>query len=369
MYHASVPDAVRRKSGAGSNTSGGAPGGEAQTPAFLIEVDASGVQELVKHLKRYKLRSRVEVWAFDADPVRQGSGGSAATTAQEEAKLEVLAIWDDDPTAPSPPEHDIQTDIGCSTDPRHARLGARLVVPVPRPHSSSTNSTSTTEANSTLQAYTAHRQRHGIPAGPSEIPPTSALIHEYNLDLLSAVDFRKGCYVGQELVIRTQHKGVVRKRVLPVRLYDASSGGAPQNLEVVGDGEEGGDGGNREREGLVETVERWVSEDGQPPDIIPRGRKGRPAGRWVAGTAGNVGLALCRVEMMTDLVVSSEGGGVRWSAGDEFVLRRRRKDGEEKKDAGEEKWVEGEGQKDEGEGEIGIKAFVPKWVRRGVRVR
>ena len=38
--------------------------------------------------------------------------------------------------------------------------------------------------------------------------------------LTKIVDFRKGCYVGQELTIRTYHTGVVRKRILPVQLYE-----------------------------------------------------------------------------------------------------------------------------------------------------
>lgn len=33
------------------------------------------------------------------------------------------------------------------------------------------------------------------------------------------VDFRKGCYVGQELTIRTYHTGVVRKRIVPIQIY------------------------------------------------------------------------------------------------------------------------------------------------------
>jgi len=41
---------------------------------------------------------------------------------------------------------------------------------------------------------------------------------ESNLDVMGALDFRKGCYVGQELTVRTYHTGVVRKRILPVLL-------------------------------------------------------------------------------------------------------------------------------------------------------
>jgi len=47
---------------------------------------------------------------------------------------------------------------------------------------------------------------------------------ESNLDLMGAIDFRKGCYVGQELTVRTYHTGLVRKRILPVLLETPSSG-------------------------------------------------------------------------------------------------------------------------------------------------
>lgn len=41
---------------------------------------------------------------------------------------------------------------------------------------------------------------------------------EYNLDALNGVSYSKGCYVGQELVARTHHRGVIRKRLMPVSL-------------------------------------------------------------------------------------------------------------------------------------------------------
>ena len=57
-----------------------------------------------------------------------------------------------------------------------------------------------------------HRRRS------SRDPPLASLPLESNMDLLNGIDFRKGCYVGQELTIRTRHTGVVRKRILPVQI-------------------------------------------------------------------------------------------------------------------------------------------------------
>lgn len=67
--------------------------------------------------------------------------------------------------------------------------------------------------------YRTLRCINGIPEGYRELKWFSAIPHEYNLDLMGAISFNKGCYIGQELVSRVEHKGIVRKRVMPLRLY------------------------------------------------------------------------------------------------------------------------------------------------------
>lgn len=86
--------------------------------------------------------------------------------------------------------------------------------------------------------YTLHRILLGIPEGTQDIIPMQAFPMESNLDVMGAckylsfcprhflstalaVDFRKGCYVGQELTVRTYHTGVIRKRILPVELVSS----------------------------------------------------------------------------------------------------------------------------------------------------
>src|SRR5690606_34793175 len=154
-------------------------------------------------------------------------------------------------------------------------------------------------------AYTLRRYLHGVAEGQSELLHGQALPHESNLDLTGAVDFRKGCYVGQELTIRTEHRGVVRKRVLPCLLYPDhnegdSTSSTSSNLPDTG----------------VSSSSSSSSSDNfyslYRPEIAPGltaatvpveasigrvGRKGRSAGKWLRGI-GNVGLALCRLETM-----------------------------------------------------------------------
>lgn len=64
--------------------------------------------------------------------------------------------------------------------------------------------------------YHLHRLSFSIPENPSDFP---ALPLEANLELMNGVDYKKGCYVGQELTARTFFKGVVRKRGVGIRLF------------------------------------------------------------------------------------------------------------------------------------------------------
>ena len=62
--------------------------------------------------------------------------------------------------------------------------------------------------------YRSLRHLNGIAEGADEIEPESAIPLEVNMDRMNGIDFQKGCYLGQELVARTYHQGLVRKRLL-----------------------------------------------------------------------------------------------------------------------------------------------------------
>ncbi|KAG6817431.1 hypothetical protein H0H87_008599 [Tephrocybe sp. NHM501043] len=70
-----------------------------------------------------------------------------------------------------------------------------------------------------FDAYTLHRILTGVPEGREDLPAMQAFPMESNLDIMGGLDFRKGCYVGQELTVRTYHTGSVRKRILPVVIH------------------------------------------------------------------------------------------------------------------------------------------------------
>ena len=157
-------------------------------------------------------------------------------------------------------------------------------------------------------------------------------MQESNIDLMGGVDFRKGCYVGQELVIRTQHRGVVRKRILPVQLYSAEG----DKSAIAGVGHRG-----KSRPEYAPAEGDLAGRLRPGGDVVRTDAKGRSVGRWLGGV-GNVGLALCRLE----------GMGIVDMAGE-------RTKGEEE---GRRFGFKGEGEGGGEERGIGVRPFVPTWL-------
>lgn len=270
----------------------------------LIEVDANEAEGLAKHLKRHKLRSKVNIRLVEED------------------EWDIYATWG---TAINPLAEMQKQSVPESTahihlqDPRVAGFGNRILLPPKSARSSVEELEQLQEVD--LSTYTIRRYLHGIPEGQKEILRDSALPQESDIDLMNGIDFRKGCYVGQELTIRTHHTGVVRKRILPVQLYH-SGDLQPSNL----------------------TYDKSWSGNAPPTgaDFKKAEGKGRSAGKFLT-SIGNIGLGLCRLEMMTDVRLTAEGG--MYKEGDEFASKE----------------VEGEN--------IRIRAFVPDWIRSKLQVR
>lgn len=240
-----------------------------------IEVDETEKEALKKHLKRHKLRSKVKI--------------------EDVEDIHVRALWGIDPTALDAADAVLIIQDPRGPDGRLYRVLGRIQ-----------------DKNlSSVQDYQRMRYQYGIPEGPHEITRESALPMEYNIDLSSGIDFKKGCYVGQELTIRTKHTGVVRKRVLPVRL---GTGAVDKKVAEVDEREDshGDTPGTSVGGGAPEP-----GSDIKQLDQQGQAKKGRAVGKYIAGI-GDIGLALCRLEMMTSMKVSGEGGS--WRPGMEFGI-------------------------------------------------
>lgn len=290
------------------DTLGLSGGAGAEGEAFVVEVDAGQVDVLAKHIKRYKLRSKLVCRVLD------------------EGECAAWQVWD---SASSLSAAARVKDAVTLPDTRAPGMGYRVLR-----RGDGTGELELDVEKSDDTAYRIHRYLLGVAEGQAEIPREQALPLEANMDVAGGIDFRKGCYVGQELTIRTRHRGVVRKRLLPCLLYPSSP--PPQKLEYnsyIGQGQPG--------EG------QELSAEDVPSNIsIGRdGAKGRSAGTWLRGV-GNVGLALCRLQIMTDVELPGETAAAPFDPSkDEFLV----------------KW----GADEEGNGgqSVKIKAFVPDWLR------
>ena len=185
----------------------------AQGGGFFLDIPRALAAALVTKLNLYKLRSRLII--EDLSEI-----------------LGVLAAWDGSGA----------TGYGLVyADPRLAALGLRAMVPS---HLTGQVAADFGAAMVDASEYDARRIAFGIPRGGVDFKYGDAFPHEANMDQLGGVDFAKGCYVGQEVISRIEHRGIARTRVVPVRY----AGTAPQTgVAVVADGRQVGTMGSATR--------------------------------------------------------------------------------------------------------------------------
>jgi folate-binding protein YgfZ len=155
---------------------------------FFLDVPKALAKSCVDRLNFYKLRAQVVVEDLsDA--------------------LGVMAGWQGGAT----------TEYGlCYPDPRLPALGHRLMLP---PQLAADAAADLGAELVPAAVFEAHRIALGIPRGGLDFVYGDVFPHEADMDQLHGVDFQKGCFVGQEVVSRMEHRGNVRTRVVPVA-YD-----------------------------------------------------------------------------------------------------------------------------------------------------
>jgi folate-binding protein YgfZ len=173
---------------------------------FFLDTPRALAKQLVAKLNMYKLRSRVIIEDLSDT-------------------LGVLAAWD------GAWDGNVENTFGLAyADPRLPALGLRVMLP---PHRATDTAAALGATLVEAAAYDAHRIALGIPSGGVDFSYGDAFPHETDMDQLGGVDFAKGCYVGQEVVSRMEHRGIARTRAVPVR-YD---GAPPQAGAAVTAGE------------------------------------------------------------------------------------------------------------------------------------
>jgi folate-binding protein YgfZ len=144
----------------------------------LVDVGAEHRETLLQRLRIYRLRAKVEIAPADES---------------------VWALWNS-PAAPA----------GWSRDPREPALGFRGYGVGPVDDAVLVDET----------AYEAHRLSLGVP-GSADWGSDRSYPIEANFDLLGGIDFKKGCFVGQETTSRMKRRGTVKNRMAPIAVEGA----------------------------------------------------------------------------------------------------------------------------------------------------
>ncbi|XP_027360723.1 putative transferase At4g12130, mitochondrial [Abrus precatorius] len=199
--------------------SGTAPESHPHQPFDLFaDVDTSVLDDLLQTFNKYRLRSKVEIDNVSDDFScwqRYGAGLPEKSSRVEEPEAASVG-WGAgvDPTAMSS-SHGSDRGWQWFKDPRLLCLGFRGIFP-----SNITPPLIEADKETDEQNFLLWRIEKGVAEGSTEIPKGEAVPLEYNLAGLNAISFDKGCYVGQELIARTHHRGVIRKRIVPLRFVE-----------------------------------------------------------------------------------------------------------------------------------------------------
>ncbi|CAG8583316.1 22321_t:CDS:2, partial [Gigaspora margarita] len=235
-------------------------------PIYLVECDSRIVSDLIKHMKKYVLRSKVSIidvssqynvwnmWGGNIDNLwwRYQVPNPSAT------KLPIGSLVLKERIA----------EIGSSVPSSFKQLPS--------------------------EEYKIRRILYGIPEGIDDLPPGSSLPLQSNFDYMRGIDWHKGCYIGQELTFRTYHVGVTRKRIIPVQLVHKDES-LPTTLQV----------------------ERTVNfplpspQTGIYASTETLSKKSRPIGT-IGSSCHNIALGLLNLDKVQDenLAVANERGDV-----------------------------------------------------------
>jgi tRNA-modifying protein YgfZ len=167
---------------------------------FFLDCPRALAGALVDKLNFYKLRAKV--LAEDLSAV-----------------LGVMAVWDGQSRAIADTEYGL-----CYADPRLPALGMRVMLP---PHLAAEAAADLGATLVDTATYETHRVALGVPRGGADFIYGDTFPHEADMDQLAGVDFDKGCYVGQEVVSRVEHRSSARSRIVPVTYEYSPTSGLP----------------------------------------------------------------------------------------------------------------------------------------------
>jgi folate-binding protein YgfZ len=186
--------------------------------SVLLDCEAARRDDLMRRLKIYRLRAKIELSADD---------GLVAVAFWGEGVAEAFNL----PAIAGAAKEQCGGIV--YVDPRLVDLGVRALVPA-----ASLADLAKDFAPGTFESYEALRLSHGVPDGSRDLAVEDALLLENGFEELGGVDFKKGCYVGQEVTARMKYRGLVKKRLLPVAIEGTAPAiGTPIRLDGADVGE------------------------------------------------------------------------------------------------------------------------------------
>ena len=187
---------------------------EGPEAGYLFDCLRAQAGDLVKRLNLHKMRAKIAI-----EDKSETLGVAAIFGGEAEAPVAGGVVY---------------------RDTRAPLMGLRLIAP--------------REALSTLKdageaAYETHRIAQGVPRGGVDFVYGDAFVHDINLDWMNGVDFKKGCYVGQEVVARVHFRKSARKRI--VKIHFDGPAPAPGTPVMAGETNLGQIGSMAGAEGLA----------------------------------------------------------------------------------------------------------------------
>ncbi len=176
--------------------------------AVLLECERARRDDLVTRLSRYKLRAKVTLAVADTfvPGVAWGDGAAAALK-----------------TSATPGHVTVHGTGVLYTDPRLAGAGVRWALPADQVDGLAKLGLT----RATPEAFDTLRFDLGLPDGSRDMEIEKALLLENGFEELHGVDFKKGCYIGQELTARTHYRALIKKRLMPVDITGSAPPGTP----------------------------------------------------------------------------------------------------------------------------------------------
>ncbi|CAH9107506.1 unnamed protein product [Cuscuta europaea] len=229
------------------DTTGSSSGPNPGELELYADVDRSMLDDLLEALKKYKLRSKVDIENLSDDfSCWQRFGQNLTNMSSKEPEADNVGWAAGTDRSSESSARGNSYGWSWHRDPRLYCLGFRGIFP-----SNIVPPIVEADKETSEENYLLWRLEKGVAEGPLEIRKGESIPLEYNLTALNAISFDKGCYVGQELIARTHHRGVIRKRLLPLIFVD--DGGSEVEMRVT-PGSSVIDAQSRKKTGTVTTA-------------------------------------------------------------------------------------------------------------------